>query len=422
LFRIAGQIIIFGFLYLLLPFYLSAFYAQGALVLFYFYLAVTTVSVILFKAYSGKKYYFAYQLQTVQEEMNVSGDTLRKEREKHDALQDKILRYRSLKQIVEELNKNLDMDYVAGELTAIAFSQICRSKGTCLLYLVDNSTQRLNLFKAKKEDKKLVIRTKEGDIFDFWVMRQATPLLIEDIGKDFRFDREKLRDRDLRPVGSLASAPFVAENRILGILRLDNPQANFFTQEDLRFLVNLSDLGAVALENSELFLRTQDLAIHDELTGLFTKGYFMERLKEECRRSLRQNASFCLFMLDIDRFKDYNDRFGHSAGDIVLKNMAKTIGEKLSGLSPLISRFGGEEFCVLLPGMEKPRGPGIADSLRKAIEEEKVLLRRQETHVTVSIGVAGFPQDGTGEEDLIRAADQAMYKAKQQGRNKVCPA
>lgn len=347
-------------------------------------------------------------------------DSMRKEQQNSSALQAKILRYHSLKKIVEELNKNLGLDYVTGELTVIAFSQICKSKGTCLLYLVDSSTQILSLFKTRKEDKKLIIRVKEGDIFDFWVMRHAVPLLIEDIGRDFRFDREKLRDQDLRPVGSLVSAPFITENRFLGLLRLDSPQTNFFTQEDLRFLVTLSDLGAVALENSELFLRTQDLAIHDELTSFFTKGYFLERLKEELRRGMRQNTPFCLLMLDIDFFKKYNDKFGHTAGDIVLKNLSSTIGANLSGLSPLISRFGGEEFCVVLPGIGKERGYEIAEDLRKAIGKQNVVLRRQETHVTVSIGVAVFPKDGSVEDDLIRAADQAMYTSKQKGRNKVC--
>lgn len=110
------------------------------------------------------------------------------------------------------------------------------------------------------------------------------PLLIEDIKKDFRFDLEKIEAQHIRPVSSLISAPLISERKPMGILRLDNSSPSFYTQDDLRLLMAICDLGAVALENGQLFQRTKDLAIHDELTSLFTRTYFSERLKEECAR------------------------------------------------------------------------------------------------------------------------------------------
>jgi diguanylate cyclase (GGDEF)-like protein len=285
---------------------------------------------------------------------------------------------------------------------------------------VNNLTQRLYLFKTKKEDLKLVIKAKEGDIFDLWVLRHTSPLLVEDIRRDFRFDLEKLKLQDLRPIASLISSPFISENRFLGILRMDNPQLNFYSQDDLRFLVTICDLGAVALENSELFQRTQDLAIHDELTSLYTKGYFLEHLKEECKRGIRQDTVFSLLMLDIDFFKNYNDKFGHTAGDIVLKKISSNIIESLKDQSAFIGRFGGEEFSVILPSLDKKKALDVASALREKIEKEKIILRRQETNVTVSVGVAAFPSDAASEDELIRLADRAMYEAKQKGRNRVC--
>jgi diguanylate cyclase (GGDEF)-like protein len=301
----------------------------------------------------------------------------------------------------------------------LAFSLISNNKGTCLLYLLDNQRQKLSLLKTKKEDKSLVIKAKEGDIFDLWVLKHAQPLLMEDVKRDFRFDVEKLKEQELRPIGSLVSAPFTSENKFLGILRLDNPTANSYTQEDLRFLVTLCDLGAVALENSQLFLMTQDLAIHDELTGLYTKGYFLERLREECQRSLRRNLVFSLLMLDIDLFKNYNDKFGHTAGDMVLKNLSLCLVEYLKEKNCLISRFGGEEFCILLMGLKREETLEVAEGLRRQVQEQRMLLRRQETNITVSIGLTVFPINGTDENELIRTADMAMYKAKQAGRNRV---
>ena len=292
----------------------------------------------------------------------------------------------------------------------------------CILYLVDEQTQVLSLFKTKKENEKLIIKSKKGDIFDLWVLRHTSPLFVEEARKDFRFDLDKLKIQDIRPISSLISSPLMSEHRFLGILRLDNPVSGFYTQDDLRFFVTICDLGGVALENCKLFQKMQDLAIHDGLTSLYTKGYFLERLKEEYKRSIRQNTTLPLLMLDIDHFKNYNDKFGHTAGDIVLKNLSLTIVEFLKDSSAIISRFGGEEFCIILPCIDKKEAHVIAERLRKKIEKTKIILRRQKTNITVSIGVATFPLDTRDEDELILRADKAMYNAKQKGRNRVVSA
>jgi len=358
--------------------------------------------------------------QDLLERLNILTDDYNQEIKNHDALSEKIGRYNKLKDIIEEINQSLSIESIADKLTEIPFSLIAKGKGVCVLYLADNQNQQLVLFKTKKEDKKLIIKAKEGDIFDSWVLRHTTPLFIEDIRTDFRFDLDKLRIQDSRPVNSLISAPLISAHRFLGILRLDSPEANFFSQDDLRLLVAISDLAAVAMENGELFQRTQDLAIHDELTSLYTKGYFLDRLKEEYKRSLRQDRALSLLMLDIDYFKKYNDKFGHSAGDIVLKVLSKTITEELKNLSPIISRFGGEEFCILISGLSIKEAVSTAERLRKKVESLKIALRREETGITVSIGVATFPDDVKDEDELLIKADRAMYEAKQLGRNRVC--
>jgi diguanylate cyclase (GGDEF)-like protein len=385
-----------------------------------FYVVNFFLTVFLLKRHFSRKYSFESKIQSLREELNVLGIENAKGVKVNSALEAKIVRYNSLKTIIEEINQNLDLDSTADSLASIAFSLIANSKGVCGLYLVDNQTQKLNLFKTHKENPGLTIRAKEGSILDFWVLMHAQPLLIEDIKKDFRFDIEKLKLRDSRAVASLISAPFISEDKLLGLLRLDNEAPGYYTQDDLRFLATICDLGAVALENSQLFQKTQDLAIHDGLTSLFTKGYFLGRLREECKRDMRQDVAFSLLMLDIDFFKDYNDKFGHTAGDIVLKKLSQIIIGSLKDLSPIVSRFGGEEFCIMLTGTDKKKAHLVADKLRKVIEKEKIILRRQETHITVSIGVAAFPSDGVSEDELLQAADRAMYAAKQKGRNLVC--
>lgn len=405
--------------YIVVAAYIVFFLKRQPFILAPFFLSVALIVFYLVIRHFAKRYRVELQKQNLQEKLNVLNDDNIRESGNNAALNAKILRYKGLKKIAEEINQSLDLDTVADSLSMLAFSLISNNKGTCLLYLLDNQRQKLSLLKTKKEDKSLVIKAKEGDIFDLWVLKHAQPLLMEDVKRDFRFDVEKLKEQELRPIGSLVSAPFTSENKFLGILRLDNPTANSYTQEDLRFLVTLCDLGAVALENSQLFLMTQDLAIHDELTGLYTKGYFLERLREECQRSLRRNLVFSLLMLDIDLFKNYNDKFGHTAGDMVLKNLSLCLVEYLKEKNCLISRFGGEEFCILLMGLKREETLEVAEGLRRQVQEQRMLLRRQETNITVSIGLTVFPINGTDENELIRTADMAMYKAKQAGRNRV---
>lgn len=410
-------------LYIILPVYLTACLKSLSFkLLLVFYLINTLIIFYLLNRHSKIKYRLKLAIQDLRERENILNEQNLREINNGRALQERIKRYNSLKRIIEKINQNLGLDYIADNLADAAFSFIAREKGLCILYLVDNKTQKLTLFRTKRQDQELIIKTKEGDIFDFWVLRHISPLLIEDIRKDFRFDLEKLKREDARPFLSLISSPFISENRFLGIIRLDNSLPGSYSQDDLRLLATISDIGAIALENSQLFQRTQELAIHDGLTSLYTKGYFLERLKEECNRSIRQGQTLPLLMLDIDYFKNYNDKFGHTAGDIVLKNLSFNIVDFLKDANPIVGRFGGEEFCIALPGKDKLSACRLAEELRLKVEGTKIILRRQETNITVSIGVAALPEDAACEDELVHSADRAMYAAKQKGRNRVISA
>lgn len=385
-----------------------------------FYIVNLFIIFLLINISLRRKSSLFLKIEDLQEKTNLQFEANTTEIKNKIALESMITRYGHLKGIVEELNQNLDLDDICANIAEIAFTLIGKGKGVSNLYLVDKENhEKLKLFKSKKDDRNLVIKAKEGDIFDYWVLRHASPLLIEDIQKDFRFDLEKIAPVERREILSLISAPLISENKFLGILRLDNPVANFFTQYDLRLLAMIADLAAVALENAQLFSETEELAIHDELTTLYTKGYFMERLKEECLRSSRHNNKFALLLLDIDYFKNYNDTLGHPAGDIVLRRLAGIIMDSLAGLNPIISRFGGEEFCIILPNIDKKKARVVAEELRANVEKTHVVLRRQETGVTVSLGVAIFPDDGRDENELIMKSDSSMYSAKKKGRNRV---
>lgn len=404
----------------MLPVYLAKHYTLSSFPTLLLFYLVILLTLVFYVTASRKKIIFLHsESELLEEKINLLNEEVIKENYNKASLDRKIERYSNLKEIIERLNRDLELESVAKNLVNIVFSLIANSSGTAILYLLDNQSHKLNLFKVEKQDKGLVIKSKEGDIFDLWVLRHTSPLLIEDIKKDFRFDIEKLSLQDKRTISSLISCPLLSENKLVGILRIDSIQPNSYSQDDLRLLSAIADLGAVALENAELFQRTQDLAIHDELTSLYTKGYLLERLKEECKRSIRYNKPLSLLMLDIDHFKAYNDKFGHTAGDILLKQLANFITDFLKDDNAIISRFGGEEFCVAISGQDRSRVLQRAEALRLHIAKKEIILRRQEARITVSIGVSIFPQDAADEDELILKADKALYEAKGQGRNKV---
>jgi diguanylate cyclase (GGDEF)-like protein len=407
--------------YVLLPLYLALHSARPLFnTLFIFYFFNSTVFFYFKKKYGQKRRSLELANQENQEKANLSSQDKSRELADKAALEEKIRRYDSLKKIIEEINQGLTVESIAESLVSLCFAMIAESQGNCVLYLIDQDTQRLKLFKAKKQQRHLIIKEKEGDIFDLWVLRHIVPLIVEDTKSDFRFDLGKIKGQPSRTVSSLIAGPLVSAHKFLGVLRLDSATPGSFSQEDLRFLVTICDIGAPALEKAEYFEQTQELAIHDELTACYTKGYFLERMKQEFRRCVRGKRNLALLMLDIDYFKNYNDKFGHTAGDMVLRKLSQNLFHALNELSPVISRFGGEEFCILLPEVDKKKACAIAESLREKIEKTRILLRRSETNITVSIGVSVFPQDAADENELLLKTDRAMYEAKQKGRNRIC--
>jgi diguanylate cyclase (GGDEF)-like protein len=359
--------------------------------------------------------------ENLEEEINALDDQIKGQRQIRRALEQKIVHYNNLRDITDKI-QNLSLKEISQHLVGYTFYLLGRNRGCCLLYLVEPEQQKLHLFLSKKEDEDLVIKQKQGDIFDRWMIRHSSSLLIEDAKADFRFDLEKTEHKLQRPVSSLISAPLKVEHKFLGLLRSDNHQPYFYSQDDLRFLDTICNVGALGLENSLLFGRIQELAIRDSLTSLFTKGHYLECLNYQIQQTLRQpRATLSLLMIDIDNFKDYNDQYGHIAGDIILKNLSKLFLKffaKITGAT--VCRFGGEEFSVFLPHITKKESHSLAEDLRLSIQKERFILRRQETQVTISIGVAYLSLKMQTAQELILQADRALYQAKKKGRNQVC--
>lgn len=342
-----------------------------------------------------------------------------RERRSIDAFREKIFNYLNLKNVIEKLSLSLTVSDTSQVLSSEVGRLFDDSYSTVILYLFHAKTGELGLSASQKGQTPANIKDKKGDAFDQWVIKTMQPLLIEDTRTDFRFDVDKIFTETSRPVRSVISVPLVIHNKTLGLLRVDSPREKNFKTEDLQILMTLGGLGAVALENAQLYERIQDLAIHDGLTGLYLRRHLLERMSQEISRDLRGKQELSFLMIDLDHFKKYNDRFGHMAGDIVLKTVSAVLSYFFNEAGNLVCRYGGEEFAVLLPDCPKEKAMDLAEKIRKKIEHQEIILRRERTSITVSIGVATFPHDARIREELIHKADEALYKAKEKGRNRV---
>jgi len=360
------------------------------------------------------------QKEDLLEKINIISQSVYKKIGLFNSLEKKQIRYLNLENIVSNFNQNLLLQNLGETIVDEVFRLFDNS--IVLLYLLDRATNKINLSFSRKKNQDIVIKEKHGDIFDEWVIKNNQGLFLEDVFGDFRFDAEKIRDKIYRQISSLMIFPLVTNNRFIGILRVESDSVGYFNSEDFRFLSTLSSLATVALENSLLFEEIEELAIRDGLTGLYSKRYLNERGIEEIKFAKTKKQKLSLLMIDIDNFKLFNDNYGHRCGDIVLVHIANVLIKSLKSLNNLIARFGGEEFVVLLPQTNKEEALSLAEKIRFTVEKEEISLRRKKTKVSVSIGVATFPDDADSWHNLIYKSDIAMYKAKQLGKNRICSA
>ncbi|MBN1622222.1 MAG: diguanylate cyclase [Endomicrobiales bacterium] len=262
-----------------------------------------------------------------------------------------------------------------------------------------------------------VRRATQNDAIVKFIKDNNLPLLVNDMNSDERIYIQNPR------FNSLIAIPLEVDGGFWGILRGVAAESSVFNESDLRILSILGGITSLALNNAKLYDRTQELAITDGLTGLYVHSYFKERMVSEILRSRNHNLDLSVLILDVDHFKKFNDTYGHVAGDSVLRQIANILRNSLRE-TDLISRYGGEEFAVIMLQTRVNEAKKIADVIRRNIEKEKFYLPVEsfqpiQVRVTISIGVSGLNDKIENIDNLLELADKALYKAKNKGRNRV---
>jgi len=222
---------------------------------------------------------------------------------------------------------------------------------------------------------------------------------------------------DYARLRSALAVPLVVEQRVIGVLAVHSRLPEAYDDQQLEVLATIAQQAAVAIENA----RNYQLATVDSLTGFYSRDWFFRRLEDEHRRVARYGGTFALLMLDLDGFKQINDSCGHLAGDEVLRSISATVRTQLRD-ADLPCRYGGDEFCLLLPETDLGGAESIAERIREAVSQCIVGYGGLPLHTTISIGVAAFPEHDAGDlSGLLHNADEALYRAKRRGRNCVVP-
>ncbi|HLG93885.1 MAG TPA: sensor domain-containing diguanylate cyclase [candidate division Zixibacteria bacterium] len=225
----------------------------------------------------------------------------------------------------------------------------------------------------------------------------------------------------LRGARSQMVVPMTSRGTVIGVLSAESRQVGAFLDKDQKIFSILANSAAMALENAVMHKQMEQMSTVDPLTGVYNFRYFNNKLIDELKRSRRYRQPVSLIMIDIDYFKKANDRFGHQIGNAVLNGLVEVIQRCIRDTDTLV-RYGGDEFVVVLPQTDKRDAFIIGERIRSTVAETVFggLGDFPELRITVSIGITTWPDNGYAEHEIVKVADQALYRAKGSGRNHVC--
>jgi diguanylate cyclase (GGDEF)-like protein len=249
-------------------------------------------------------------------------------------------------------------------------------------------------------------------------VREKRPIAIGELGSDDGY-AEWVAAVTARGYRSFLAIPLIVQDRALGCMNVYGTDPHNFGEDEVQLFSTFASQAAVSIENARLFEETRQLAITDPLTGLANHRQFYNQLSREVRRAQRYERPLSLLMLDLDLFKQFNDRYGHLAGDQALREVAEVLRQNARSVD-ILARYGGEEFALILPETDLKRATSQAERVRAAVATFPFLgAGAGPGSLSVSIGVAALHGKMRKGQELVHDADQALYRAKAQGRNRI---
>lgn len=324
-----------------------------------------------------------------------------------------LLQTQALKQALEEMTTQLDLSQVLRRILVSLETVLGFDSAT--LFLGEEGKLKVVAARGFGYTSRLINKTFPAtDQLLIEIQNKKEPIILEDAQKDPRFNHWEGSNH----VRGWMGVPLIRHDNFIGLMTLDNNNPGAYSEEDAKLALSFANSASIVIENARLFEQTQQMALTDTLTGIYNRRYFYELSQKEFARSKRYQDPLSIIMIDIDHFKNINDKFGHLAGDQVLVQFVQRIQSELRE-SDVFGRFGGEEFIILLPETNLGDATQVAERLREVTEEYPFLLVTAQTFITISLGVTCYRFTSVSLDQLIDESDKALYEAKQLGRNRV---
>jgi diguanylate cyclase (GGDEF)-like protein len=316
----------------------------------------------------------------------------------------------ALKRISRNLTSSLEMQTVLNMVVKEAMELVSDSQDAHIyLYQEERLVFGTSLRSDGKQDSRPLVPRLNS--LTYHVAKEKNILIVRDI-RDSQYSIDGPRERN----GSIIAIPLLMGSRVVGVMNLARAHSGDFAESEIRLLALLADQAAIAIINARLHLAVKGQAFSDTLTGLPNRRALDERLDFEIKRGVVPDYSFTVIMMDLDGFKLINDTFGHEVGDDILHQVALYLPKALRS-TDFLARYGGDELTLILPDTAWPEAQIVINKVLTQLKELSIQLPDQgTTHVGVSGGVAVFPLHAKAAPDLLRAADEALYLAKQHQR------
>jgi diguanylate cyclase (GGDEF)-like protein len=316
----------------------------------------------------------------------------------------------ALKRISRNLTSSLEVQQVL-ELVVYEAMHLLKNASNAHIFLYNDSVLSFGASLNREGERNKIFADPRPEGMTYTAAQKRQKIIIEDLSQNGIFTQASMQ-----LTGSVISLPLIMDDRVVGVMNIARSQPGTFSGSDVRMLELLADQAAIAIVNARLHSVVATQAYTDILTSLPNRRALDERIEIEVQRARRYNGAFATVMMDLDGFKAINDTYGHAVGDMVLQRTFSAVAAALRA-SDFLARYGGDELTMILPESDFESALRVAKKLQEALRAIKIEMPDgKPMHCDLSGGIALFPANARTAADLLRAADEALYRAKRHQR------